>query len=90
MSRKQDILDIYAKEVAGIKEAGLLKGEAPIASAQGPKVILEDGRELLNMCANNYLGLSDSAELAEAARSIRPCRCFVPFWHMITSGTTCV
>lgn len=68
MSRKQDILDIYAKEVADIKEAGLLKGEAPIASAQGPKVILEDGRELLNMCANNYLGLGNNQRLIDAAK----------------------
>lgn len=37
MAVKQDILDIYAKEVEGIKEAGLFKGEAPIASPQGAR-----------------------------------------------------
>ena len=68
MAVKQDILDIYAKEVEGIKEAGLFKGEAPIASPQGAKVKLEDGREVINMCANNYLGLGDDKRLIEAAK----------------------
>ena len=68
MAVKQDILDIYAKEVGGIKEAGLFKGEAPIASPQGARVKLEDGREVINMCANNYLGLGDDKRLIEAAK----------------------
>ena len=68
MAVKQDILDIYAKEVEGIKEAGLFKGEAPIASPQGARVKLEDGREVINMCANNYLGLGDDERLIEAAK----------------------
>lgn len=68
MAIKQDILDIYAKEVEGIKEAGLFKGEAPIVSPQGARVKLEDGREVINMCANNYLGLGDDKRLIEAAK----------------------
>lgn len=68
MAVKQDILDIYVKEVEGIKEAGLFKGEAPIASPQGARVKLEDGREVINMCANNYLGLGDDKRLIEAAK----------------------
>ena len=44
MERKNDILSIYAKEVEDIKAAGLFKGEAPIASAQGARVKLEDAR----------------------------------------------
>lgn len=68
MSRKNDLLNIYTKEVEGIKEAGLFKGEAPFASPQGAHVIMEDGRKLLNMCANNYLGLGDSQRLIDAAK----------------------
>ena len=68
MAVNQDILNIYAKEVEGIKEAGLFKGEAPIASPQGARVKLEDGREVINMCANNYLGLGDDKRLIEAAK----------------------
>lgn len=68
MDNKKDILEIYAKEVQDIREAGLFKGEAPFVSPQGAHVTLEDGRELLCMCANNYLGLGDSPRLIEAAR----------------------
>ena len=68
MARKDDILNIYTKEVEGIREAGLFKGEAPFVSPQGARVKMEDGRELLCMCANNYLGLGDSPRLIEAAK----------------------
>ena len=68
MARKNDILSIYTKELEGIKEAGLFKGEAPFVSPQGAHVKMEDGRELLCMCANNYLGLGDNSRLIEAAK----------------------
>ena len=42
MARKNDILNIYTKEVEGIKEAGLFKGEAPFVSPQGARVKMED------------------------------------------------
>ena len=64
---RQEILRQYADEVAAVKEAGLFKGELPIVSAQGAHVKLADGRELLCMCANNYLGLGNSRRLIEAA-----------------------
>ncbi|MBR3310753.1 MAG: glycine C-acetyltransferase [Solobacterium sp.] len=64
---RQEILRKYADEVAAVKEAGLFKGELPIVSAQGAHVKLADGRELLCMCANNYLGLGNSRRLIEAA-----------------------
>ena len=67
MNRTQALAH-YKKEVEDIRAAGLFKGEAPIVSPQGAYVVLEDGRRLLNMCANNYLGLGDSPELIEAAK----------------------
>jgi len=57
-----------AKTLAEIKEAGLYKKERIIVSPQGAEIILEDGKKVLNFCANNYLGLSDSLELKEAAK----------------------
>ncbi|MCP1100858.1 glycine C-acetyltransferase [Aequitasia blattaphilus] len=69
MFTKKDTLDFYASEVAAIKEAGLFKGEVPIASAQDAKVTLTDGREVLNMCANNYLGLGNNKRLIAAAKA---------------------
>ncbi|NMC39965.1 MAG: glycine C-acetyltransferase [Bacteroidales bacterium] len=52
-----------------IREAGLYKNERIIVSAQGPEITLDTGQRVLNFCANNYLGLSNSPELIEAARS---------------------
>ena len=65
---KQEALSFYKSEVDGIREAGLFKGEAPFKSPQGAHVILEDGRRLLCMCANNYLGMGDNPRLIEAAK----------------------
>ena len=61
-------LDYYRSEVEAIREAGLFKGEAPFVSPQSAHVTMEDGRKLLCMCANNYLGLGDSPRLIEAAK----------------------
>ena len=66
--KRADALKQYRDTVEEIKDAGLFKGEAPFVSAQGAYVVMEDGRKLLNMCANNYLGLADSQELIEAAK----------------------
>ena len=66
--KKTEALKQYHDTVEEIKSAGLFKGEAPFISAQGAYVTMEDGRKLLNMCANNYLGLADSPELIEAAK----------------------
>ncbi|MBO4920050.1 MAG: glycine C-acetyltransferase [Erysipelotrichaceae bacterium] len=66
--KKTEALKQYHDTVEEIKSAGLFKGEAPFVSAQGAYVTMEDGRKLLNMCANNYLGLADSPELIEAAK----------------------
>ncbi len=65
---KRETLDLYKKTVDEIREAGLFKGEAPICSPQGSRVTLADGRELLCMCANNYLGLGDNKRIIEAAK----------------------
>ncbi len=51
----------------GIKSNKLYKNERIISSPQRPRLTLANGRELLNMCANNYLGLADHPEIVEAA-----------------------
>lgn len=56
-----------AAELAKIRDGGLYKGERVIASPQGAAVWLEDGREVLVFCANNYLGLSSHPKVIEAA-----------------------
>jgi glycine C-acetyltransferase len=51
-----------------IKDSGLYKTERLISSAQRGDVTLTDGRSVINMCANNYLGLSNHPRVCEAAR----------------------
>lgn len=54
-------------ELEAIESAGLSKRERIITSPQGATVRLADGRELINLCANNYLGLSSHPKVIEAA-----------------------
>mgnify|MGYP002509000160 CR=1 FL=1 len=56
------------QELAGIKEAGLYKNERIITTPQRANIKLNDGRDVLNFCANNYLGLSDNQRLIDAAK----------------------
>jgi glycine C-acetyltransferase len=56
------------QELSSIKEAGLYKKERVIASPQGADIRLEDGSEVVNFCANNYLGLSSHPRVIEAAK----------------------
>ncbi|MBN2728242.1 MAG: glycine C-acetyltransferase [Bacteroidales bacterium] len=62
------IKEHLAKELADIKEAGLYKSERIIVSPQQAEIKLEDGKEVLNFCANNYLGLSNNQQLIDAAK----------------------
>jgi len=55
-------------ELSGIRDAGLYKNERIIVSAQDAVIKLDSGKEVLNFCANNYLGLSNRPELIEAAK----------------------
>lgn len=65
---KNGLLDIYRNEIKGITDDGLLKNETPLCSPQGREISLEDGRKVINMCANNYLGLADDPRIIEAAK----------------------
>ena len=68
--------DMYGKirehlqnELSNIRNAGLYKGERIIVSSQDAVIKLDSGKEVLNFCANNYLGLSNHPELIAAAKS---------------------
>jgi glycine C-acetyltransferase len=56
-----------AGRLEGLREEGLYKSERVISSRQSGEVRLADGREVVNLCANNYLGLADNAQVIAAA-----------------------
>jgi len=60
-------LDRLAAQTDELKGSGLFKPERVLASPQQPVVRLADGRELINLCANNYLALANHPAIVEAA-----------------------
>lgn len=62
------IKNTLVKEIEEIKEAGLYKSERIITSPQDALIKISTGEEVLNFCANNYLGLSNHPEVIQAAK----------------------
>ena len=61
------VKDDLTKEIQSIHDAGLYKDERVIMTPQGAEIKVKDGKEVLNFCANNYLGLSSHPKVIEAA-----------------------
>ncbi|EJT05022.1 glycine C-acetyltransferase [Rhizobium sp. CCGE 510] len=55
-------------EISALKDGGLYKSERIISSKQAGEIAISTGERVLNFCANNYLGLADNEELAEAGK----------------------
>jgi glycine C-acetyltransferase len=64
----KSVRDELSKELSDIREAGLYKHERVIVTPQGANIAVQDGGDVLNFCANNYLGLSSHPGLIEAAK----------------------
>jgi glycine C-acetyltransferase len=62
-------LEHLDREAEKLRQAGLFKRERIIVSPQSATIRLADGREVVNLCANNYLGLADHPAVAAAARA---------------------
>jgi glycine C-acetyltransferase len=60
-------LDFLTEEINGLKEQGLYNNIRTIGSAQGARLIV-DGKDVLNFCSNNYLGLANHPKIVEAAK----------------------
>ncbi|MCD8410171.1 glycine C-acetyltransferase [Tenacibaculum finnmarkense] len=58
------------QEIQGIKDAGLYKAERIITSSQDAVIKISTGEEVINFCANNYLGLSNHPEVIQAAKDV--------------------
>jgi glycine C-acetyltransferase len=67
MADTTEFLAHLRAELQGLREAGLYKNERILSSPQGAVVRTADGREVINLCANNYLGLSAHPAVIEAA-----------------------
>jgi glycine C-acetyltransferase len=73
MAFQDSTRDIFKKEIDGIREGGIFKEERIICAPQGSEIDVEfpmgaTKKHVINMCANNYLGLSSHPEVVEAAR----------------------
>lgn len=64
----QNFIEHFADELESLKNSGLYKVERIITSKQAGTVVLKSGKEVINLCANNYLGLSDNPEVIQAGR----------------------
>ena len=62
-------LEKYRKELEAIKDAGTWKGERIITTPQKSRIDTTEAKKVVNMCANNYLGLSNHPALIEAAKA---------------------
>src|SRR3954468_4920530 len=62
------IQDKLSQELKSIKENGLYKRERIISTPQDAVIRLQDGSEVINFCANNYLGLSSNARVIAAGK----------------------
>lgn len=63
-----DMKQHLERELADIRGAGLYKGEREIDTPQGSSVTLKDGKSVINLCANNYLGLAQHPDVNAAAK----------------------
>ena len=63
----QTFLDRLARQCDDLRSQGLFKPERVLASPQQPVIRLADGREFINLCANNYLALANHPSIREAA-----------------------
>ncbi len=63
------LLADLAQRTDGLRDVGLFKSERVIASPQTAHITLADGSQVLNLCANNYLGLADHPQLVQAAHA---------------------
>ena len=57
------------QELADIRDAGTYKAERVIVTPQAADITVDSGAEVINFCANNYLGLADDPRLVEAAKA---------------------
>ena len=76
------IFDHLESELASIRDAGLFKEERVIVSPQQAAIRVQSGDEVINFCANNYLGLSNHPKVVAAAQR---CHRRARLWHVVSA-----
>ena len=71
-----DLKNHLTKELASIRESGLYKKERIITTPQGAAIKVNTGEEVINFCANNYLGLSSHPKVIAAAKKALDSHCY--------------
>ena len=64
----KNALNYYRKQLDEIREAGTFKAERVITTPQRARIDTTKAHGVINMCANNYLGLADNPQIIEAAK----------------------
>ena len=65
----QAFIDYLDSQISSVRDAGLYKSERVLTGAQQAEIAVQDGAQVLNFCANNYLGLANHPDLIEAAKA---------------------
>lgn len=68
MSKNNKLVEVTTQTLDQIRDDGLFKSERVITSTQNARVDVESGDQVLNLCANNYLGLANHPRIVQAAR----------------------
>ncbi len=68
MSKNNKLIEVTTQTLDQIRDDGLFKSERVITSTQNARVDVESGDQVLNLCANNYLGLANHPRIVQAAR----------------------
>ena len=65
----QAFIDYLDSQIHSVRDAGLYKSERVLTGAQQAEIAVQDGAQVFNFCANNYLGLANHPDLIEAAKA---------------------
>ena len=76
----KDCIKIYEGQLASIREAGTYKDERVITTPQRARIDTTAAKGVLNMCANNYLGLADNTKIMKWMHSMKNLKNWRIFW----------
>ena len=82
MGSSQAFYHWLQEELQGVRDAGLYKAERVITTPQGARVRTANGREVINLCANNYLGLASHPRVPNVVFAPNVAHCWAESGHI--------